>query len=186
MGDLTAALARIEAGASEAMKALVALAYPELRKLARARLYASGPERLLDTTEVVHECYLRLERTRGLSFGDRKAFYGYAAKLMRSIIVDEVREARAAKRGGDVNFTTLTTASLGQAASVDTIEPIDEALQALEKREPDLAMVVEMRFFGGFSEPEIAEATGTSERTVRRRWERARLLLAEMLAPDDA
>jgi RNA polymerase sigma factor (TIGR02999 family) len=189
MGEWTEALARFEAGAPQAVHELARLAYPELRKLARSRLYASGPERLLQTTELVHECWLRLADSQRLALPDRQHFYAYASKIMRSVIVDEVRSAAAHKRGGDLHFTTLGTTAHEQAAPDDgaaSIEAIDSALERLARTEPQLAQVVEMRFFGGFAETEIAQALGSSERTVRRQWEKARLLLADLLAPDDA
>lgn len=184
MGEFTELLRQLESGEAGALDRLAQLAYPELRKLARARLYASGPERLLRTTELVHECYLRLAGAQRLRIVDRKRFYAYAAKIMRSIIVDELRDAKAQKRGGGAIFTTLDSTGFGAPMVEDDVERIDRALQTLAGVDQALATVVEMRFFGGFTEAEIAEALDSSERTVRRQWDKARLLLAEMLAPD--
>jgi RNA polymerase sigma factor (TIGR02999 family) len=188
MGEFTEALRAIEAGLPPALHELARLAYPELRKLARSRLYASGPDRLLDTTELVHECWLRLSTAHDLKLPDRRHFYAYASKVMRSVIVDEVRSAATRKRSGDFEWTTLSTTALADGAigdAADVVAPIDQALERLAQTEPLLAQVVEMRFFAGFTETEIAQALGISERTVRRHWDKARLLLAGMLAPGD-
>lgn len=185
MSDFTDLLRRVEAGEAGAFDELAKVAYPELRKLARSRLYGSGPQTLLGTTTLVHECFLRLADRQPLSVEDRKRFFAYASKVMRSIIVDMVREARAQKRRPEEGLDTLGTTALEQPAPNDDVIRIDQALSDLARIEPELARVVEMRFFGGLTEVEIANALSSSERTVQRQWERARLLLADMLAPGD-
>jgi RNA polymerase sigma factor (TIGR02999 family) len=113
---------------------------------------------------------------------DRRAFFGYASKVMRSVVIDSVREHQALRRGGDLIQLTLDTQLSDALPSGEAeILHVHEALLALEEAEPRLAKVVEMRYFGGYSEIEIAEALGLTERTVRRDWDKARLLLMSSL-----
>jgi RNA polymerase sigma factor (TIGR02999 family) len=156
--------------------------YDELRRLARARLASGGRNVLLDTTALVHESFLRLQGAGKVALADRGHFMAYAATAMRSVIVDYVRRKGAEKRGGDVDHVTLDTAvaeSLG--ATDDEIVDVHEALAELEKVDARLVKVVEMRYFVGLNDEEIGAALGVTDRTVRRDWERARLMLAEML-----
>ncbi len=182
MGDFNELIERVNAGEREAQDALFAAAYPELRRLARSRLFDGGRSHCMDTTALVHESYLRFVGGMRLRGADRRAFFGYASKVMRSVIVDAVRESRAQRRGGDLDRLTLDT----QCAETlpcgeDEVLRVHEALDALARAEPRLAQVVEMRYFGGYSEAEIADALGHNERTVRRDWEKARLLLEALL-----
>jgi RNA polymerase sigma factor (TIGR02999 family) len=161
---------------------LFELLYHELRRLARARLASGGRNVLLDTTALVHESFLRLQGAGKVGMADRNHFMAYAATAMRSVIVDFVRKRASEKRGGDVDHVTLDTGvaeSLG--ATDDEIVDVHEALEALGKVDERLVKVVEMRYFAGLSDDEIGAALGVTGRTVRRDWERARLLLAEML-----
>ncbi len=161
---------------------LFELLYHELRRLARARLASGGRNVLLDTTALVHESFLRLQGAGKVGIADRNHFMAYAATAMRSVIVDFVRKRASEKRGGDVDHVTLDTGvaeSLG--ATDDEIVDVHEALEALGKVDQRLVQVVEMRYFAGLSDDEIGAALGVTGRTVRRDWERARLLLAEML-----
>jgi RNA polymerase sigma factor (TIGR02999 family) len=137
---------------------------------------------VLDTTGLVHESYLRFVRVGELRVEDRRAFFAYASHVMRSVIVNSVRERHAQKRGGDRPPLTLSTGLTSDAADdEDTVLEVNEALKDLEKADPRLAQVVQMRYFGGYSEKEIAETLDITERTVQRDWEKARLILAEAL-----
>lgn len=156
--------------------------FTELKKLAHARLYASGPLTQLNTTALVHESYLKLcHRAGQLSFDSRGEFFAYAGKVMRSVIVDLVRERSALRGGGDLQRVTFDT-GVADAAFMDE-EPlrIDRALRELERVEPRLARVVEMRYFAGLTDAEVAEVLGVADRTVRRDWEKARAILKTML-----
>jgi RNA polymerase sigma factor (TIGR02999 family) len=182
MSDLTELLQQMSAGDVQARDALFSVAYGELRKLAHARLRNGGRSSCLETTALVHESYLRFLKSQQLRIEDRRAFFAYASRVMRSVIVDTVREHRALRRGGDLQEITLDTQGFanlpaGENEAVD----VHEALLALEQAEPRLAQVVEMRYFGGYSEAEIGEVLGVTERTVRRDWEKARLLLLALL-----
>lgn len=156
-------------------------AYEDLKHLARARLRRSGRHTLLDTTSLVNEAYTRMASTARLSLEHRGQFFAYSAQVMRSVIVDLVREAHAARRGADPLRITLNTGVCEATAAGEDPVQIDEALVLLAGVEPRLAQVVEMRYFGGLTECEIAEALGVNERTVRRDWQRARALLRSIL-----
>ena len=182
MAQLTVLLGRIQAGDPGARDALFAVAYTELQRLARARLRDGGRDSVLDTTCLVHESYLRFVSSGELRAEDRRAFFAYASQVMRSVIVNSVRDRVAEKRGGDQRPLTLST-KLGAnlADGEETVLRVHEALEDLEKAEPRLAQVAQMRYFGGYSEQEIAETLEVTERTVQRDWEKARLILAEAL-----
>jgi RNA polymerase sigma factor (TIGR02999 family) len=156
-------------------------AYPQLRQLARSRLRRSGRHSILDTTGLVNEAYMRLAAIGQLPFEHRGQFFAYCARAMRSIIIDLAREAHAARHGGGLVQITMSSTIIDELRADDDPLRIDDALTELAKVEPRLATVVEMRFFGGFTEAEIAESFGLTERTIRRDWERARALLRSML-----
>ena len=156
-------------------------AYGQLRVLARARLRQGGRECLLDTTALVHEAYLRLAGV-DMDSAEQRSFFAYASRTMRSVIVDFARKRQTECRGGDAFMVTLTgpLAERGPVAADDILR-VHEALDELAHIDARLAEVVEMRYFAGLTEPQIAQALGTSERTVLRDWEKARLLLARAL-----
>jgi RNA polymerase sigma factor (TIGR02999 family) len=182
MTDISDLIARVNAGAPGAQDALFTAAYAELRKLARSRLRDGGRNTCLDTTALVHESYLRFVNGGQLRSDDRRAFFAYAGRVMRSVIVDAVRERQAERRGGDLQRLTLNTQTAENLpGGEEEILEVHEALDALAQTEPRLAQVVEMRYFGGYSEIEIGEALDLTERTVRRDWDKARLLLGAML-----
>jgi RNA polymerase sigma factor (TIGR02999 family) len=155
--------------------------YPELKKIAHARLRGSGLNGSIQTTALVHDSYVKLASSPGIEVGDRLQFFAYSSRVLRSIVVDLVREQRALRRGGDADIVTLDTAAgEGMPPSVD-VETVDDALRDLEKLDATLARLVEMRFFGGMTEDEIAEALGVSVRTVSRDWKKARALLLTLV-----
>lgn len=182
MADITCLLQSAAAGNAKAMDEVVALLYDDLRRIAVSRLRQSGDITLLDTTSLVHESYLRLQRSGSVVFEDRKRFLGYAAKVMRSVVIDAVRARQADRHGGHAMHVTLNT-QVGDsvAADGDEVLRVHEALEELEHVDERLAKVVEMRYFGGLSEVEIAECLGVTERTVQRDWQKARMLLAQAL-----
>jgi RNA polymerase sigma factor (TIGR02999 family) len=182
LSQLTELLGRMQAGDSGARDALFAAAYAELHRLARARLREGVRDVVLDTTCLVHESYLRFVSAGELRAEDRRAFFAYASQVMRSVIVNAARERIAQKRGGDRSHLTLSTKiSASVADGNETVLKVHEALEELEQAEPRLAQVAQMRYFGGYSEQEIAETLDVTERTVQRDWEKARLILAETL-----
>jgi RNA polymerase sigma factor (TIGR02999 family) len=156
--------------------------FAELKKIARARLNDAGAPTHLNTTALVNESYLRLAgRLPQLSFPSPGHFYAYASKVMRSIIVDMVRERLTERRGAGQGHITLDSA-IAETVAADEPLQVDQALQALEQVEPRLARVVEMRYFGGMTDAEIADALGVTDRTVRRDWDKARAILRTMLS----
>jgi RNA polymerase sigma factor (TIGR02999 family) len=182
MSQLTELLGRIQAGEAGARDTLFATAYGELHRLAHARLRDGGRNAVLDTTCLVHESYLRFARAGELRAEDRRAFFAYASQVMRSVIVNSVRERIAQKRGSDRTPLTLSRALDAQLPDAEqTVVAVHEALEALEQADPRLSQVAQMRYFGGYSEQEIAEALEVTERTVQRDWEKARLILAAAL-----
>jgi RNA polymerase sigma factor (TIGR02999 family) len=182
MSSLTQLIQQAGTGDSSARDELFSAAYDELRKLARSRLRDGGRNTYLETTALVHESYLRFLNSGHLRLEDRRAFFAYASKVMRSVVIDSVREHQALRRGGDLIQLTLDTQLSDALPSGEAeILHVHEALLALEAAEPRLAKVVEMRYFGGYSEIEIADALGLTERTVRRDWDKARLLLMSLL-----
>jgi RNA polymerase sigma factor (TIGR02999 family) len=115
-------------------------------------------------------------------FGSRLQFLAYASRTLRSLIIDTVREERAQRRGGDVDLVTLDTAVMEGVADTIDVEQVNTAMEDLAKLDPSLARLIEMRFFGGMTSPEIAEALGISERTVQREWTKARALLLTLIS----
>jgi RNA polymerase sigma factor (TIGR02999 family) len=176
---------RIDA-TSAAVPGLSEQAYRQLRVIARARLRDGGRETLLDTTALVHEAYLRIagsSAAAGLGSAEQRSFLAYASRTMRSVIVDFARRRQSERHGGDALIITLTgTLPERQPAAADDIVRVHEALEELAAIDARLAQVVEMRYFAGLSETQIAQALDISERTVRRDWEKARLLLERTLA----
>lgn len=151
--------------------------YEELRQIAHQRLRRNEKITLLDTTALVHESYLRLLRARHIELGGGSQFLAFAARVMRSIIVDFVRSHRAERRGGDELRVTLHPEIAESRTAADEILRVNDALDELAKVDGRLVQVVEMRYFGGLEEREIAGVLGVTDRTVRRDWEKARMLL---------
>jgi len=181
---LTELLQLAAQGERSALDQVFAVLYPELRKIAHARLRTQGGVAHLGTTALVHESFLRLIDSAQLQLTDRKHFFTYAAKTMRNIIIDFAREHLADRRGGGSKPLQLDNEldnRIGGEAGDTTLVQINDSLLALEAVDPDLAQIVEMRYFAGYSEAEVAELLGTSTRTVRRQWKKARaVLLASM------
>ena len=164
-----------------ALQQIFSACYHDLRRLARSRLTHDARGLLLDTTALVHESYLRFVGVGALRLVDRQHFLRYASHVMRSVIVDVVRERRALRRGGFAPHITLNTAVEAIADGEEQILRVHEALDELGYYDPRLVQVVEMRYFAGMTEREVADALGITDRTVRRIWEKARLLLAQAL-----
>jgi RNA polymerase sigma factor (TIGR02999 family) len=179
---LTQLIHRAQEGDSEAAEALYTSTYADLRRLARARLRACRRPTLLDTCSLVHESYLRFASAGHLRLEDRVHFMRWAAQVMRSVIVDFARRRLASRRGGDVATVPLEIDPAGESRGEEEILGVHEALNRMAGIDPRMTQVVEMRYFGGLSDPEIARALGVTARTVRRDWQKARLILREALA----
>jgi RNA polymerase sigma factor (TIGR02999 family) len=151
--------------------------YTELRRLAHREALRHGPQAPLRTTTLVHELYLDMAHRDSLAFPDRGRFLAYAARAMRGLVIDRVRARGTAKRGGHVKITELDTLTAEELQSPDDLQEISDALDELAALAPDLARVVDLRFFCGFTMLEIAAQLGVSERSVQRQWDKARALL---------
>ena len=176
-GDVTRLLDEWRRGDEGALDALLPLVYSELREMARRYLGRERRDHTLQPTAVVHEAFLRLVKQRRVDWKSRSHFFGVAAQAMRRILVDHARSRAADKRGGGQTLIPLDAAP-GEVAprAVDLIA-LDDALGRLEKLDRAKASVVEMRFFGGLTIDETAEALGASPSTVKRDWTLARAFL---------
>ena len=181
--SLTITLRAAHAGDREAADRAYAALYPELLKIARARLRVHQPNTLLDTEGLVHESFLRFVAADKLGIADRKHFFTYAAKTMRTIVIDFARRRQAERHGGAAERVTLDSRLLGDSAQDASVIDVDRVLRELEAIDPTLAEVVEMRYFGGYTDAEIAAAMGIAERTVRRQWDKARAFILAQLQP---
>ncbi len=178
-GELTQLLHAASDGDQPALNRLVALLYVDLKQLAhRCR---RGNE-ALDTTSLVHECYLRFLNSGDLAVNDRAHFFNLSARVMRQLLCDYARERLADKRGGGAQHFELREDDASVRAEAEHFLAIDQALEQLAERNPDQARVVECRFFAGLTEQETAEATGRSLRSVQREWQQARDWLGQRLA----
>ena len=171
-------------GEAAAADALFAALYAELRQMARRELARPGAAVSLSATTLLHEAYLDMSARDGPSFPDRARFMGYAARVMRGLIIDHARQRHAQKRGGLFEMTALDTNALENAVDHRELTQISEVLDALGKVEPGLAEVVDLKFFCGFSFAEIAAMRDVSERTVQRDWEKARIYLHQTISAD--
>jgi RNA polymerase sigma factor (TIGR02999 family) len=170
-----------ESGDQTAAAALFAALYSELHRLARRQLAVHASDMTLGTTTLLHEAYLDMAQRDGVVFPDRGRFMAYAARVMRTLIIDHVRNRKAHKRGGQFEITSLADDVEDPAAEVGRLARIGEAVDELARVDPTLAHVVDLKFFCGFSFAEIAAMRGLSERTVQRHWEKARLYLHEAI-----
>jgi RNA polymerase sigma factor (TIGR02999 family) len=182
MSEITRLLKAASAGDRPAADQAFALLYADLQRMAHGRMRRSGNVTMLDTTALVHESWLRFQGAGDVAFDDRQHFMGYAARVMHTVVIDFVRARRAEKHGGHVEHVTLNTA-IGDSATRhdDEVLRVHEAMQELAQADARLHDVVEMRYFGGLTEAEIAGVLGVTERTVQRDWQKARLYLAMAL-----
>jgi RNA polymerase sigma-70 factor (ECF subfamily) len=179
---VTQLLHQLAGGNRQAVDELTPLVYSELKRIAGGQLRSERPGHTLQATALVHEAYLKLVDQRDTSWQNRAHFFGVAAQVMRRVLLDYAKGRRREKRGGGVALATLDEAlAIGHDRSSDLIE-IDEVLTRLEKLDERQAKVVELRFFGGLSVEETAEAMGISEPTVKREWAMARAWLHRELA----
>ena len=161
---------------------LFRMMYQDLRRLASSRLRRSENITMLDTTALVHESYLRFQHQSDLGGMTQGQFLAYAARVMRFVVIDFVRQRHAERRGGDHLHVTLNT-EVAESVSVkdDDVIRIHDAIEELAQVDDRLARIVEMRCFAGLDELAIAQALGITDRTVRRDWQKARLLLKAVL-----
>jgi RNA polymerase sigma factor (TIGR02999 family) len=178
-GEVTRLLHAAVGGDRDALDRLVPLVYDDLHRLAHRQLNREGGGHTLQTTGLVHEAYMKLAGGK-VSAASRSHFLAIAARAMRQVLVDYARRRKAEKRGSGIAAVTLNDGEQGMEVSTDDLLALDEVLEQLESRQ---RQVVELRFFGGMEERDIAEALGISERTVRRDWVKARAWLYRELYP---
>ena len=185
MGDVTLLLQAARDGEPLAVDRIFELLYPDLRRIAHGRLRYRDDRLLMDTGSLVNEAYLQLLGRQRLAANDRGHFLAYAAKVMRNVVVDAVREQQAERRGGGLQgFVTLDTMALDSAlpgGGEDEILRVHEALEELALIDERLVRVVEMRYFVGLSNQEIADSLDVTTRTVERDWEKARTFLFNVM-----
>jgi RNA polymerase sigma factor (TIGR02999 family) len=181
MSELADALQSLDKKASKELDQSFEVNYPDLKRIAHSRITRSGLNGQLQTTALVHDCYVKLAAGSAQHFDNRLQFLAYASRAVRSIVLDLIREDRSQRRGGGRELVTLNT-NFDVAIPGDLdVETVNSALDALEKIDPALARLTEMRFFAGLTAEEIAEALGTSLRTVQREWAKARALLLTLI-----
>jgi RNA polymerase sigma factor (TIGR02999 family) len=173
-----------ERGDIQAGEALFTALYAELHRLAKRQLARHGSEVSISATTLLHEAYLDMAARDGPSFPDQARFMGYAARVMRGLIIDHARERHAQKRGGLFEISSLDTNAMENAVDHKELARISETLDELGKVEPVLAAIVDLKFFCGFSFAEIAAMQDVSERTVQRNWEKARIYLHQKIRAD--
>lgn len=181
---ITSLIEAAEKGDGRATEALFSALYSELHRLARYELSRRGGGVTLSVTTLLHEAYLDMAGRSGTKFPDRARFMGYAARVMRGLIIDHARNRQAQKRGGQFEITTLDGKALPSPADERELTKVSEALDRLSKIDAELAEIVDMKFFCGFSFAEIAAMRNLSERTVQRKWEKARIYLHRELHTD--
>jgi RNA polymerase sigma factor (TIGR02999 family) len=173
-GAVTALLLRCRAADEEAVERLYVLVYDHLRDIAHAHLNREAQGHTLCTTGLVHEAFVKLVDPARVEWQDRQHFLALASRTMRHVLTDYARRHRAAKRGGDWQRVDLDAVQIAVVERADALLSLDEALTRLAVLRPRLGLVVELRFFGGLTEEETAEALGITDRTVRRDWIKAR------------
>ena len=166
-----------------ASDALFAALYSELHRLAKRELAKRGFAENLSATTLLHEAYIEMAARDGSSFPDPARFMGYAARVMRGLIIDHARSRQAQKRGGQFQITSVGT-EVENPVDDRELSRIGDALDELAKAEPALAEIVDLKFFCGFTFAEIAAMKGTSERTTQRQWEKARIYLHRTISTD--
>ena len=165
----------------DSLDRLVAVTYDELRAIAHARLAARGGRGTLSTTALVHEAYLKLADRSPSAWRDRNHFFAVASLAMRHVLVDFAKARHTLKRGGERRRVSLDDEEIGVDEQAEALLQLDDALTRLASVESRLAKVVELRFFGGLGEDEVAAALGVTVRTVRRDWAKARVMLRHVL-----
>ena len=182
-GNVTQLLRILASGQREVMPQLVQLVYGELRRIAQFRMQAEGAGHTLSATALVHEAYLRLARSADLRFEDRAHFFAVAAQAMRRILVDHARAKKRVRRGGDKQIDRIDDWQIAAPQPEDDILALDDALNRLAALSPRQSRVVELRYFAGLTEEQVAELLGVTRRTVNRDWLMSRTWLHRQLHP---
>jgi RNA polymerase sigma factor (TIGR02999 family) len=178
---ISSLIASAEGGDRTAVDLLFTALYAELHRMAERQLASNRAGFTLGATTLLHEAYLDISRREGARFPDRGRFMAYASKVMRGLIIDYARRRQAQKRGGGFAITSLSGEVSYGCAEPQELDRISDAVEALSQVDTELAQIVDLKFFCGFTFAEIAAARGVSERTVQRQWEKARIYLHRSL-----
>jgi len=181
---ITSLMGAVEHGDGTAAEALFGALYDELHRLAKRELARHGGPVSLGATTLLHQAYIDMAAREGPTFPDRPRFMGYAARVMRGLIIDHARSRYAQKRGGQFEITRLRTDAAELIVDDRELSRIGAALDELAKIDPALAEIVDLKFFCGFSFAEIAGIQGVAERTIQRKWEKARIYLHRSIRAD--
>lgn len=181
MSDLTLMLQAVGRGEKQASEELLPLVYDELRRLAAARMAREAAGQTLQPTALVHEAWMQIVGEGGRSWQNRAHFFGAAADAMRRILIDKARSKSVLKRGGGQVRLDIAQLDLAAASPDDSLLLINEALQELEREDPERARIVVLKFFGGLTNQEVAEILGVGERSVERQWAAAKVRLFQWI-----
>lgn len=181
MSDVTRILDRVHQGDPNAAEELLPLVYDELRRLAAHKMSLQPPGQTLQATALVHEAYLRLLGNEDKRWENRRHFFSAAAEAMRHILIDRARRRLRVRHGEGAEKVPVEEVEIAAPAKDEVVLQLDEALEALAKISPEQAEIVKLRFFAGFTEPEIAEILNLSERSVQRQWSYAKAWLFERI-----
>ena len=179
--EVTQLLKRWREGDKAALDKLAPLVYDELHRLAHKYISHERPNHTLQTTALVHEAYVRLVESKDIDWANRVHFFAVSAKIMRRILVDYARQSHSAKRGGEAQRVTLDEQALVTTERATELVALDDAMQGLAEVHPRRCEVVELRYFAGLNNQEIAEVLNVSEATVERNWRFARAWLYRQL-----
>ena len=177
MSQVTLILQAIERGEMHSPEELIPLVYDELRRLAAVRLAAEPAGQTLQPTALVHEAWMRLIGGQAQTWENRAHFFGAAAEAMRRIMIERARRKSRIKHGGGQERVNIEKIDIAVALPDEKVLLVDEALERLEKEDPETAQIVKLRFFGGLNNDEIAKITGKNGRTIRRQWDYAKVWL---------
>jgi len=181
MSDATRILCAMQEGDPKAAEELLPLVYDELRKLAANKMSLQPPGQTLQATALVHEAYLRLLGNEDKRWENRRHFFSAAAEAMRHILIDRARRRLRVRHGEGAEKVPVDEVEIAVPAKDEIVLQLDEALEVLAKTSPEQAEIVKLRFFAGFTEPEIAEILNLSERSVQRQWTYAKAWLFERI-----
>lgn len=181
MSDITLLLDSVQRGDTSASAELLPLVYDELRHLASARMARESAGHTLQPTALVHEAWLRLAKPGERQWNNRTHFFRAAAQAMRRILVDRARAKSSLRHGANCQHLELDDHQLATTTPDDRVLLVDEALDRLEISDPESARIITLKFFGGFTNREIAELLGVTERTVERQWAYARACLLDLI-----
>lgn len=183
--SITEMVIGLKSGSQESFNALFPLVYDQLKKIAYREKQKFWNADTFSATALVHEVYLKLMKSEAVNAENRAHFFALCSVAMRQIIINHIEQKVAQKRGGAWQKVTLSEELVADELNADTLLTIDKSLKVLSSFAPELTRLVEMRFFAGMSESEIALASGCTERTVRRNWSKAKAMLNQIIQDTD-